>query len=266
MKFASLGSGSRGNATLVQHEDCLLLVDCGFSTRETEARLARLDIRAEQISAILITHEHRDHCSGVARLSRKYRIPVYLTRGTHSSGRFKGAAACEYFRSDEPFDIGPLRVEPLAVPHDALEPCQFVIAAASQRLGILTDIGSITPAVVAHYQSCQGLLLECNYDWQMLQEGPYPASLKRRVGGDRGHLSNAQAAALLAQLDHHCLQHLVVAHISAKNNRRDCAEAALSEVYGAMQRVTWADQDRGFDWLTLTHPGSAPAPANPVAQ
>lgn len=251
MRFASLGSGSRGNATLVQSGDTLLMVDCGFSTRETVARMDRLGVAPQDLAAILVTHEHTDHCSGVARLSRKYQLPVYLTRGTYASGRCEDPSSVVYFHSEEPFSIGDIVIEPLAVPHDAREPCQFVLRSAECRLGILTDLGSITPAVVAHYQGCQGLLLECNHDWTMLQNGPYPPSLISRVGGDWGHLNNEQSAALLARLDHSLLQQLVIAHISEKNNCRDQVQLALAAVYQGVEEFIWADQALGFDWLAL---------------
>jgi phosphoribosyl 1,2-cyclic phosphodiesterase len=232
VRFASLGSGSRGNGTLVQADATLVLVDCGFSLRETESRLQRLGVSGEDLSAILVTHEHSDHCSGVARLSRKYAIPVHLSRGTWASGRCDGASSVEYFHSEAPFSIGALTVAPIAVPHDAREPCQFVFQANGKTLGVLTDLGSITPAVSAHYRACHGLLLECNHDSQLLREGSYPPHLKKRVGGDWGHLNNHQAAQLLEQLQLDGLQH-------------------LAEVYAPVEHIVWADQALGFDWLQL---------------
>jgi len=251
MRFASLGSGSRGNGTLVQAGDTLLLVDCGFSLRETESRLARLGVSAEDLDAILVTHEHSDHCSGVARLSRRYELPVHLTRGTWASGRCEGASAVHHFHSEAPFTIGAITVAPIAVPHDAREPCQFLFSSGDYSIGILTDLGSVTSAVVQHYRDCQALLLECNHDSDMLQAGPYPPPVKRRVAGDWGHLNNRQAAALLAQVQGERLQHLVVAHISEQNNCREQVVAALAEVHEAMDRIVWADQKLGFDWLAL---------------
>ena len=251
MRFGSLGSGSRGNATLVEAGNTRLLVDCGFSVRETERRLARLGVAPEALDAVLVTHEHSDHCSGVAALSRKYRVPVYLTRGTEASGRCDGAWHVEYFHSEACFDVGAVTVEPIAVPHDAREPCQFVLSSAGLRLGILTDLGSITTAVTAHYERCHGLLLECNHDEEMLRTGPYPPSLKRRVGGDWGHLNNRQAASLLEQVASAELHRLVIAHISEQNNHPDCVVQALEPVYPETPGMTWARQDDGFDWLGL---------------
>jgi len=251
VRIASLGSGSRGNATLVQSDSTLLLVDCGFSAKETEARLARLGLQAGDIDAVLVTHEHSDHISGVARLSRKHQLPVYLSRGTSASGRCDGTWQTHYFHSEADFVIGDIEVAPIAVPHDAREPCQFVFTCGPRRIGVLTDLGSITPAVTRHFQGCQALLLECNHDAEMLENGPYPYPLRQRVGGDWGHLNNVQAADLLRQVQGEELQHLIVAHISEKNNHRDRVHSALAEVYQAMEKIVWADQSAGFSWLAL---------------
>ncbi|MEM0954269.1 MAG: MBL fold metallo-hydrolase [Pseudomonadota bacterium] len=251
MRFASLGSGSRGNGTLVQSGSTTLLIDCGFSVKVTEQRMQALGVAPEQVNAVLVTHEHSDHCTGVAALSRKYQIPVYLTRGTEASGRLEGCYQQHFFHSNAGFQIGDIEVEPVAVPHDAREPCQFLLQSASRRLGILTDLGSVSPAVVTHYRGCDALLLEFNHDEAMLRDGPYPPPLKRRVGGDWGHLNNHQAANLLSELHHRRLQHLVIAHISEKNNQQQRVEAALRQVLDSLEIVVWAEQDTGFDWLQL---------------
>jgi phosphoribosyl 1,2-cyclic phosphodiesterase len=251
VRFASLGSGSRGNATLVQSGATRVLVDCGFSAKETERRLSRLDVEASQLDAILVTHEHNDHCSGVAPLSRKHDIPVYLTHGTWASERCAGVQRVNYFHSASAFEIGEIRVEPIAVPHDAREPCQFVLEALGSRLGVLTDLGSITTAVLDHYQGCDGLLLECNHDLQMLNDGPYPSALKRRVASDWGHLNNHQSASLLAEIDFRRLQHLVVAHVSEQNNHIEHVSEALLSVLGDDHGLLWADQQQGLEWLSL---------------
>ena len=252
MRFASLGSGSKGNATLVQCGETTLMVDCGFSLRETVRRLQRLDLVPEQLQGILVTHEHSDHCSGVSRLSAKYGIPVYLTHGTAGSGRIEGAHRLHCFNADDSFTVGDIRVQTVTVPHDAAEPCQFRLSGANRTLGILTDLGCITPHVVGHYQGCHSLLLEFNHDLDMLMTGAYPPQLKRRVGGDWGHLNNRQAADFLRQLEGaEQLNHLVVAHISEKNNARHCAEQALAEVMASTESVVWAEQSAGFGWLEV---------------
>jgi phosphoribosyl 1,2-cyclic phosphodiesterase len=252
MRFASLGSGSRGNATLVEQGDTLLMIDCGFSCAEVERRLARLDRRAEQVSAILVTHEHSDHIGGVARMARRYRIPVWMTAGTRAMQRDGEVPQLHCFNGHEAFTIGGLQVQPYPVPHDAREPCQFVFSNGATRLGVLTDAGSITEHMVRSLDGCDALLLECNHDPRMLADGPYPPRLKERVGGRLGHLSNGQAAELLQRMDRGRLQHLVAAHLSDKNNTPELALAALQAVVGA--DADWlciADQAQGFGWREL---------------
>ncbi len=251
MRFASLGSGSKGNATLVRAGDTLVMVDCGFSLRETTRRLQRLGVEPQQLDAILVTHEHSDHSSGVAALSRKYRIPVYLTHGTAGTGRCDDSFELRRFNCEDEISIGELSVKPVTVPHDAVEPCQYRFTWRGRSLGVLTDLGSITPHVVDNYRDCHGLLLEFNHDLPMLLAGPYPPQLKRRVGGDWGHLNNEQAADLLRQVAGATLKYLVVAHISEKNNSRSRAEQALLSVLDSLDKVVFAEQVEGFDWLEI---------------
>jgi len=251
VRFASLGSGSKGNATLVQAGDALVMIDCGFSLRETTRRLARLGLVPEQLSAILVTHEHSDHCSGVAALSRKHRLPVFLTHGTARSGRCDGAFELRCFNCEDRFDVCGLTVDAVTVPHDAAEPCQYRLEAAGRSLGILTDLGSITRHVISRYTGCDSLMLEFNHDVAMLRDGDYPAHLKRRVGGDWGHLNNEQAESFLRQIDSSSLRHLVVAHISEKNNARELAERSLVRVLDNLDAVIWAHQTEGFGWIDV---------------
>jgi phosphoribosyl 1,2-cyclic phosphodiesterase len=251
VQFASLGSGSKGNATLVRAGDTVVMIDCGFSLRETTRRLANLGVEPQHLDAILVTHEHSDHSSGVAALSRKHQIPVYLTHGTASTGRCDNSFEQRCFNCEDSFEIGCLRVKAVTVPHDAVEPCQFRLTWQGRTLGVLTDLGSITPHVIDNYRACHGLLLEFNHDLPMLMAGQYPPQLKRRVGGDWGHLNNEQAADLLQQIDGAALTHLVVAHISEQNNSRDKAERALLSTLDSLDRVVFAGQKAGFDWLDL---------------
>lgn len=249
MRFASLGSGSKGNATLVQAGETLVMVDCGFSVREVQRRLARLGLAASDLHAILVTHEHSDHCSGVARLSARFGIPVYLSHGTAGSGRCDGASELRCIGSEDQFQVGELAVHAVRVPHDAAEPCQFRFEWSGRHLGILTDLGCVTPHVVARYSGCHSLVLEFNHDSDMLASGPYPPALKRRVGGDWGHLNNRQAIDLLQQVGHGALNNLVVAHVSENNNARPLVEAALEGTMATA--VTWACQAQGFGWLDV---------------
>jgi phosphoribosyl 1,2-cyclic phosphodiesterase len=252
MRFASLGSGSRGNGTLVEADGTRLLVDCGFSCTETENRLSRLGVEADQLTAILVTHEHSDHISGVAALARRYRIPVWMTAGTeavHKGGSLPHRAC---FSSHEPFQIGALHIEPFPVPHDAREPCQFVFSDGSRRLGLVTDAGRVTAHMVSALGDLDALLLECNHDPDMLAAGPYPPRLKQRVGGSFGHFSNEQAAELLARIDTDRLQQLVAGHLSEKNNRPELARRALAGVLGcAAAEIDVAGQQHGFDWRVI---------------
>ncbi len=252
MRFASLGSGSRGNAMLVEAGKTLVMLDCGFSCRETERRMAVLGRTPESLSALLVTHEHGDHVRGVAMLARRYRIPVWLTRGTHRMLGYEKFPVLNYFDGDSEFAVGELQLDPFTVPHDAGEPCQFVISDGDRRLGVLTDTGRMTPHIVASLDRCDALVLECNHDAGMLTGGPYPEVLKRRVGGPLGHLSNDQAGALLARLDQGRLQHLVAAHLSDRNNRPELARSALAQSAGcAPDWIAIAAQDAGLDWRSI---------------
>jgi phosphoribosyl 1,2-cyclic phosphodiesterase len=253
MRFASLGSGSRGNATLVECRNTLVMIDCGFSCRETERRMARLGRHPAELAALLVTHEHADHVRGVAPLARKYGFPVWLTPGTRHMLRDTDIPQLCSFDAATRIDIGALQIQPFTVPHDAREPCQFAVQAGGRRLGLLTDTGRMTPHIVESLTACDALLLECNHDTTMLAGGPYSRSLKQRVGGPLGHLSNAQAADLLAQLDTSRLQHLVAAHLSDKNNQPALARTALAAAMDC--EPDWigiADQESGLDWRVIT--------------
>ena len=254
MRFASLGSGSEGNALVVQAGPTCVLMDCGFTLAGTVARLARLGLAAEQLSGIVVTHEHGDHIAGVARLARKYSIPVWLTHGTLQA-QYSVLADLTNLTEIDPhhsFVIGELQVQPYAVPHDAAEPVQYVFGDGIKRLGVLTDTGCSTPHIEAMLNGCAALVLECNHDITMLANGDYPASLKQRVGGRFGHLNNADAAALLARLDNSRLQHIVAAHLSRKNNTRELAVSALSVALNcAADWIAVATQQDGLGWREI---------------
>jgi phosphoribosyl 1,2-cyclic phosphodiesterase len=252
MRFASLGSGSRGNATLVEYQTTLVMIDCGFSCRETEHRMARLESHPSELAGLLVTHEHGDHVRGVAPLARKYGFPVWLTRGTRHMLRDADMPHLRSFDAATRIDIGELQIQPFTVPHDAREPCQFAVQAGDRRLGLLTDTGRMTPHIIESLTACDALLLECNHDADMLAGGPYSRSLKQRVAGPLGHLSNDQAADLLTRLDISRLQHLVAAHLSGKNNQPALARTALATAIDC--EPDWigiADQETGLDWRTI---------------
>jgi phosphoribosyl 1,2-cyclic phosphodiesterase len=252
MRFASLGSGSRGNATLIESGSTLVMVDCGFSRRETERRLARLGRTAEQLAGILVTHEHGDHIRGVSALAREYGLPVWLSAGTHRMLGDDVLPEVHHLDGQAGISLGDLEIQPFSVPHDAREPCQFVFADGNHRFGLLTDTGRITAHIRASLDGCDALMLECNHDLALLAAGPYSASLKARVGGPLGHLSNAQAAGLLESIDTSRLQHIVAAHLSEKNNRPELARAALAAALGcASDWIGAAGQEAGLAWRAL---------------
>jgi phosphoribosyl 1,2-cyclic phosphodiesterase len=250
MKFASLGSGSKGNGTLVATELSCVLIDCGFSVAETVRRMARLGLEPSDLDAILVTHEHGDHVSGVLRLAKRFAIPVYASHGTIVSAELS-AVSPHIVDVHQCFSIGDINVTPVAVPHDAREPCQYVFRSQAGTLGVLTDLGSISAHVVEQYQDCDALMLEFNHDEEMLRDGPYHYALKQRVAGDWGHLSNRQAAQLLAQLPHQRLQHLVVSHVSDTNNTQTLARQAVSDVMQRDEVLLIAEQEHGFSWMSI---------------
>lgn len=254
MRFASLGSGSRGNATLVECRATTLMIDNGFTLKETLKRLARLGKSPVDISLILVTHEHTDHIKGVGPFARKYKIPIMMTPGTDRANKLIGRDHCQIQRLDpqQSVEFQDVLIRPVTVPHDAKEPVQFVISDGGKKLGVLTDLGSITGLVCEEYTGCDALVLEANHDVRMLQQGPYPNYLKARVGGNFGHLNNEQAACLLERIDCGKLKHVVASHISEQNN---CRRKALDVVANALGcETSWvgvADQEFGFDWRQL---------------
>jgi phosphoribosyl 1,2-cyclic phosphodiesterase len=230
------------------------MLDCGFSLAETELRIGRLGLAPADISAILITHEHGDHIRGAGRFARKHNIPIWLTYGTLASqaDNFFPAELVREIDSHAPFEIRDIEVFPFPVPHDAREPAQFVFSDGTLRFGVLTDVGSTTPHIESMLSGLQGLMLEANHDTELLQQSAYPASLKERIGGRYGHLSNTASANLLSKLDCGVMQHCVAAHLSRQNNSPDHARAALASVLGCTPDwIGIADQDSGVAWRDL---------------
>lgn len=254
MRFASLGSGSQGNALVVEAGGTRLLLDCGFGLAATAARLARLGLVPGDLAGIVVTHEHDDHIGGVARLARRHGIPVWLTPGTLAGfeALFAGVAHISMIRNYEAFAVGDVQVQPFPVPHDAREPAQYVFSDGASRLGVLTDVGCSTRHIEAMLSGCDALVLECNHDAEMLRTSSYPQKLRERIAGRFGHLDNGAAADLLRSLDNGKLKHLVAAHLSQENNRPDLARAALSAVMNcAPEWIAIADQDAGLPWRQI---------------
>ncbi len=253
IRFASLGSGSKGNSTIIDDGETCLLIDLGFSIKDAIRRLTRLEIHPTEIDAILVTHEHADHCHGVAAFARKFGTPVHLTHGTYQRDSMGQLPKLNCFNCHASFQLGSFNVVPITVPHDAKEPCQFVLSSGLLTIGILTDLGHITPYVREAYKHCDALLLECNHDLEMLAKGPYPPRLKQRVGGDYGHLNNQQAAELLDTIDLERLHTLVISHVSEQNNE---PELALAAIKGHLENWTGnlvlANQNDGLSWIKIS--------------
>lgn len=259
MRIITLGSGSSGNASIIEAGSTRLMLDCGFGVRELERRCAQCDIDPTTINAVLVTHEHSDHAGGVLRFAANYQLPVYLTAGTwimlqkkwHKEASKFEQIQWQMIESYEDFNLGDIQVCPLPVPHDAREPCQFTFIAKGKKLGVLTDLGMITPHVIEKYQACDGLFLECNHDVEMLRNGEYPPSLKRRVGGSYGHLNNQQAADFLGAIELERLQWLVAVHISQQNNTPELALSSLQKHWQDLSSLSVAEQDCISPWYEL---------------
>jgi phosphoribosyl 1,2-cyclic phosphodiesterase len=257
VRFASLGSGSEGNALVVEAgsgaRPTRVLLDCGFSAKEVERRLARAGLEAGGLDAILITHEHSDHIGSALTLARRWSLPLYMSWGTAQAvGADDAGVELNVLWGEETVEIGALGVLPYTVPHDAREPLQFVFSDGASRLGVLTDVGESTPHIGTVLGGCDALVLECNHDLAMLAASRYPPSLKARIGGSHGHLNNEAAAGILAGLDRSKLRHLIAAHLSQQNNTPELARAAMASVLGnAATEIGVASQEEGFDWVVL---------------
>lgn len=229
------------------------MLDCGFGLREAESRLTRLGVAPSDLSAIIVTHEHHDHVGGVFKVARRHRLPVWLTYGTFQAIRHKCKdVVCHICRDGEQFAVGDLQFSPYTVPHDAREPVQYTATDGVYKLGILTDAGQSTPHLVRALDACHALMLECNHDRELLANSDYPPSLKHRIGGPYGHLSNDASAEILSALDNSRLRRVVGAHLSVQNNTPALARAALRDALGGHEaEVGIACQQGGFGWVGL---------------
>ena len=254
MRFASIGSGSRGNGTLVASDNGCVLVDCGFGLKDVELRLRALGVEPADLDGILVTHEHSDHANGVARLARRHQITVYATAGTARQVDFTGCRV-ELISPARPLQAAGLLIQPVVVPHDARDPVQFVFLCDGRKFGLLTDAGHVTQHMLAAYGGCHALMIECNHDTELLWAGRYPEMLKRRVAGPHGHLNNGQAASFIGALAGPQLQALVLAHLSQQNNSEiqavDSVRGVLQEIGLVPPLLTVATQAGGGGWVTV---------------
>ncbi len=257
LRFKNLGSGSTGNATVVEGasgtEVSRLLVDCGFGIRQLQSRLALAALRPEDIDAVFITHEHSDHIGCAQTLALRYGIPVWMSAGTHAAlGSPDLGGWLRVARDMEPIDLTTFTAQPFTVPHDAREPLQLRCTDGTAILGVMTDLGHASDHVLRQLEGCHALMIEANHDPDLLAASSYPTFLKRRVGGRFGHLANAASADILRAVRHDGLQCVVAAHLSARNNAPPLARLALSEALGwAEDRVVVAGPLDGTNWLSV---------------
>ena len=258
MRFKSLGSGSSGNAAIVEVASAgsrtrRLLVDCGLGIKQLESRLAAAGLQLGDIDAVFITHEHSDHIGCAPTLCTRFNLPVWMSYGTYVAiGSPVLEGLLHLARDGETIDLGALQVTPFTVPHDAKEPLQLTCTDGNRKLAFLTDLGHATPHVLAHLANCDALLLECNHDTALLAQSRYPAFLKRRVGGSHGHLSNDAAAEIARSVQHCGLQYLVASHLSEQNNRPDLARQALATALTChVDDIVVADAKSGSPWLSF---------------
>lgn len=252
MRFTVLGSGSKGNATLVENRGTHVLVDCGFSVRELDRRLARCGCSGADIDAVVITHEHGDHIKGARAFGRRYGVPLYMTHGTSRSLSDHTDLDLRLISCEDSFEVKDMFVQAYPVPHDANEPCQYVFSNGDKRIGIVSDLGQLTRHVVDSLSGCHALLVESNHDLDLLAASDYPDHLKQRISGNYGHLSNEQAGELLTRLDCRELEHIVAIHLSEKNNDPNHVLYEFSNALDCMPDwIAIADQEAGLPWRQL---------------
>jgi phosphoribosyl 1,2-cyclic phosphodiesterase len=238
VRVCVLGSGSRGNSAWIATESTRLLVDAGFSRRETYARLASVGERADACTAILISHEHTDHVNGLKKLASELNCPVYLTRATRDALEWNASIRrYDCFCVGEPFTIGDIEISPFSIPHDAADPAGFTFTAGGIKIGVVTDLGYITELVKQRVQDCHCLIFESNHDLEMLKIGPYPWHVKQRVMSRQGHLSNLATAEFLSEAFDGDAQVLILAHLSETNNHPEIARLTALEALSRRSTV-----------------------------
>lgn len=232
MKICLLASGSAGNAIYVQNGATRILIDAGLTGKQIEARLSAIGVDAQSLQGIVVSHEHSDHIKGVGVMARKYKFPVWMTQGTFdgSKNTFRGAERVRIIENDEGFVIGDLTLEPFSLPHDAADPVNYVVSDGTSTCAIATDMGVITQLVYQRLKNVDFVVIESNYDRQMLMNGPYPWDLKKRISGRHGHLPNDGAAETLCDLVSEGVKQAVLAHLSEKNNHPDLAHKTCRDM------------------------------------
>ena len=256
MRFCCLGSGSEGNSMVLEsgsETKTRILVDCGLKFDLLEQRLFSQGISGTDINGIFITHEHGDHVRSAAKFARLFKIPIFMTHGSlyACSSAFKKIEFLSILRSDETTILNGLKILPFAIPHDAREPVALVFEDSKHRLGILTDTGSITPHIIKKLSKLDGLILEFNYDSNMLEKSKYPYALKKRISSSFGHLSNNEALKLLDNIFHNQLQVIVAAHLSQKNNTPELVGSKLKVFMNGLVKSIIADQVKPTGWVNL---------------
>ncbi len=217
--FAALNSGSNGNCYYVGNDTEGLLIDAGISCRETEKRMRKLGVPIDRVKAIFISHEHIDHIKGVETLAKKYSLPVYITVRTWKQCQgIVPQAFTRVLETYQPVTIGSFRITGFPKNHDADDPHSFIINSNGINIGVFTDIGSGCNHVIRHFKQCHAAFLEANYDDSMLENGSYPFYLKKRISGEKGHLSNHQALEIFTKYRQPLLSHLILSHLSKENN------------------------------------------------
>ena len=231
MQICMLASGSRGNSIYVSDGATSVLIDAGLSGVEIERRMKARDLDVSGIDAIIVSHEHSDHIQGVGILARRYQLPVYISPQTYGTAADQLGAIqhINHFSCGTEFAISDLNIRPFSISHDASDPAGFTISSNGHKIGIATDLGIATAMVRQHLKDCRCLILEANHDIAMLEDGPYPWSVKQRVKGRTGHLSNESSRELLMDIMHEQISHVILAHLSETNNTPEKALQVVTE-------------------------------------